>query len=128
MSQNTSHLVPIIDPETGEQAKDKTGALLFEERFGMHPDSPRPAPTDHGRGPMRPGEEKELEDERVAAERMQALRAQEAELQNREKSLSTQAEAMKAREKAMLALMKGAGMNEKQIAEAMKKAGVEPSA
>jgi hypothetical protein len=128
MSQNTSHLVPVIDPDTKEQAKDKAGVLLFEERFGMHPDAPRPAPTDYGRGPMRPGEEKELEDERVAAERMQQLRAQEAELANREKTLVTQAEAMKAREKAMLAMMKGAGMNDKQIAEALKKAGIEPSA
>jgi hypothetical protein len=126
MSQNTSHLVPVIDPETKEQAKDKTGVLLFEERFGMHPDAPRPAPTDNGRGPMRPGEEKELEDERVYAEKLQQLRAQEAELANREKTLVTQAEAMKAREKAMIEGLKSSGLSDKLVAEALKKAGVTP--
>lgn len=105
-----SHLVPRLDKD-GNHAKDDLGKLAYDEAFGLHPETPDPAPTEGARKSRRPGEEADLPDEKALAKELAAAKATTSALETREKNLAEKERAIKEREATV----------EKMIADAKKK-------
>lgn len=115
MSQNTSHFVPVLDAD-GKPVMGPDGKPLVEERFGLAPDTPEPAPHIGHRRARRPGEEADLPDEREVARQLAELRREKSAAERREKALAEKEAALAAREDAIAATLKKAGIDPKSLA------------
>lgn len=118
MSTNTSHLVLLVDEETKQPILDKDGRLQHVEVYGLHPDTPEPAPSVGVRRRRRPGEEADLPDDSVVIAQLADQRAKTEQAEGRATAAEQQLRAEQAKTAALESLMKTLGITPEALAQA----------
>jgi hypothetical protein len=117
---HTSYLENAVDKD-GKPILDAQGKPSQVEVFGLHPDTPEPAPNHGQRRRRRPGEEADLVDESVVAAQLADARAKTEHAEGRATAAEQLLRAEQAKAAALESLMKSLGITPEALAEAQAK-------